>query len=146
MRYLLTQEQIDEIPARCEYLYDIFGFYFYPQDTIDGFIPLVPLGTADPSFLFIIGHQNQVMHFLTSNIEQIPENNLVLITCLASTFKSFRNFKKNIFYSAEEKGLSYRYHGEDYGFNFDLTKSELDFYNSCEKDILKRIHLSFKHL
>lgn len=145
MRYLLAENQAQEIFARCEYLYDIFGLYFIPQDKLNGFIPLVPIGTAEPSILFIIGHQNQVMQFLKTNIEQITEETLILVTCMANSFKQFEKFNKKIYFSTAHKELSYRYNGHDYGFDFDLTESELDFYNSSKRDIVERLDDSFDH-
>ncbi len=64
MRYLLEKSQYQETAARCEYLYDIFHLYFLPHNKVDGFIPLVPIGTAEPSILFIVGHQDTVKIFL----------------------------------------------------------------------------------
>lgn len=146
MRYLLAENQAHEISSRCEYLYDIFGLYFIPQNKINGFIPLVPIGTAEPSILFIIGHQNQVMRFLKLNIKQINEETLVIVTCMASTFKPFQKFNKRMYFSTSNKNLSYRYNGHDYGFDFDLTESELDFYNSPKRDIWERLNDSFELL
>lgn len=143
MRYLIAESQSQEISARCEYLYDIFGLYFIQQNKIDGFIPLVPIGTAEPSVLFIIGHQNQVMSFLKQNISKLNEKTLVMVTCMASSFKPFHKFNKRMYFSTANKELSYRYTGSDYGFKFDITKSELDFYNSPKKDILERLDDTF---
>ena len=61
MRYLIAENQSKEIAARQKYLYDIFQLYFIPQNPVDGFIPLVPLGTAEFSVIFIVGHYDQVI-------------------------------------------------------------------------------------
>lgn len=146
MRYFLAETQIQEVKARCDYLFDIFGLYFIPQTKLDGFIPLVPIGTAEPSITFIIGHQDQVLHFLEDNIDQIFEETLVLVTCMAKTFKPFLKHKKKIYVSIAEDDLSFRYYGKDYGFDFDLTESELDFYNSSKMDIFQRLDSCFQLL
>ena len=81
MRYLIAENQSKEIAARQKYLYDIFQLYFIPQNSVDGFIPLVPLGTAEFSVIFIVGHYDQVRKYLKSNIRNIEEGTIVLITC-----------------------------------------------------------------
>ncbi len=144
MRYLIAESQEFEISARCEYLYDVFQLYFFPHNKIGGFIPLVPVGTAEPSILFIVGHQDQVDTFLKDNIEDITERTIVIVSCFGQSFNGYKKSKKTIYTSiANKEGYSWIYRGQDYGFKFDITRSELDFYNSSEKNILQRIKNSF---
>ena len=57
---------------------------------------------------------------------------------LKNKVKWFTSFSKN--------EISYCYAGENYGFGFEITESELNFYNSKETDILERIKENFKVL
>ncbi len=146
MRYLLAETQEQEIIARQQYLYDIHKLYFVPENKTDGFIPLVPLGTAEPSILFIVGHYDQVEYFLNNNIRKIKEETIVLITCFSKKFKKYKKYKNNLFVSTSENEFSYCYDGKNYGFDFDVTESEVNYYISSHSDIMKRIEKSFQRL
>lgn len=146
MRYLLAETQEQEIVARQEYLYDIFQLFFLPRKKIDGFIPLVPMGTTESSVLFVVGHYDQVMRFLTDNIDKVTEETIVLITCFANKFKPFKKYNKKLFVSEADNELLHCYCGQNYGFDFDITESELDFYNSSKLDIMQRIRETFRCL
>lgn len=146
MRYLLEKSQYQEIAARCEYLYDIFHLYFLPHNKVDGFIPLVPIGTVEPSILFIVGHQDTVKIFLEKNITTLIENTIVIISCLTKSFQIFKYANKILYVSVTENDYSYTYSGSDYGFGFDITKSEINFYNSLQKDIFLRLGDAFQRL
>lgn len=146
MRYLVAETQKNEISGRREYLFDIFNLFFVPYNKVDGFIPLVPLGTAELPVLFLIGHYDQVAEFLEKNIEEIEEKIIVLVTCFAKKMKKYKRYKQQWFVSLSKEEMSSCYYGANYGFNFNITESELNFYNSKEKDILKRIRQNFKVL
>lgn len=146
MKYLLAQNQRDEIPARRDYLQDVFGLIYLPKKEVDGFIPLVPLGTAEPSVLFMIGHYDQVTYYLEKHSHEINEKIVILITCCVNKIKKYKKKNAIWFASVANNGLSYCYDGRKYGFDFDITKSELDFYNSKESDIIKRLEKVFDHL
>ena len=146
MRYLLEKSQYHEIPARREYLYDIFHLYFLPYRKIDGFIPLVPIGTAEPSILFIIGHQDMVKYFLEKNIHTLTESTIIIISCLAKSFKIFKQPNKVLYITMTNDDYSYTYCGSDYGFGFDITESELNFYNSTQNDMALRLNDAFQLL
>jgi len=135
VRYLLEKSQYQEIAARCEYLYDIFHLYFLPHNKVDGFIPLVPIGTVEPSILFIVGHQDTLI-----------ENTIVIISCLTKSFQIFKYANKILYVSVTENDYYYTYSGSDYGFGFDITKSEINFYNSLQKDIFLRLSDAFQRL
>ena len=73
-----------------------------------------------------MGHYDQVRKYLKSNIRNIEEGTIVLITCYASKLKRFKKNDKVWFVSTAENELSYCYRGKDYGFEFDITESEID--------------------
>lgn len=146
MKYLVAETQAYEIPGRQEYLYDMFHLFFIPQNTIDGFIPLTPLGVAEPSILFVVGHYDQIAKYLARNVDHIEEKTIVFITCYANYLKIYKKNKVRWFASLSKDEKSYCYAGDNYGFKFGITESELNFYNSKQTDILKRIKESFKAL
>ena len=106
----------------------------------------MPLGTAEFSAIFIVGHYDQVRKYLKSNIRNIEEGTIVLITCYASKLKRFKKNDKVWFVSTAENELSYCYRGKDYGFEFDITESEIDFYNCSKLEVMERIEKCFQHL
>ena len=106
----------------------------------------MPIGTADPSILFIVGHQDTVKIFLKKNITTLIENTIVIISCRTKSFQVFKYANKILYVSVTENDYSYTYSGSDYGFGFDITKSEINFYNSLQKDIFLRLGDAFQRL
>lgn len=146
MRYLIAETQAYEISGRQEYLYDIFHLFFIKQNVIDGFITLTPFGVTEPSILFLVGHYDQIDKYLAHNINRIEEKTIVLITCYVNRLKIHKKNKSNWFASFSKNEISYCYAGNNYGFRFDITESELNFYNSKKMNILERIKENFREL
>ena len=146
MRYLLATSKYEEIPSRCDYLHDVFGFYFCPNTISDGFISLTPLGVCEVPFLFIVGHYTQVENYLKQNSDNISEKYIILITCFADKLKKYKS-KNIVFYSSYDiNGLSYLYPGVEYGFQFNITESELKYYSSKTPNMILRLDSAFHRL
>lgn len=144
MRYLLHESQRQELSGRCEFLYDIFHLYFLPRTSEGRYIPLIPLGSTNYDILFITGHVNQVEEYLSTHIKNIPEMIIVATTCLPQNLRKYTNQKK--IYVPDINGQYCYYHdGQPYGFRFNLTDSELNFYNSTG-DIFTRIKSGYRLL
>nr|WP_155959575.1 hypothetical protein [[Eubacterium] cellulosolvens] len=144
MRILIHDSQKDEIPARCDYLYDVFKMYFLPRNSEGNFIPLLPVGVYSLDFLFIIGHSDQVTAYLSNHISSIPEKNIVITSCLSKQFKSYKN-KKNIYVPDIPSVLCPRREGTLYGFAFNPSDPELNLYNSTG-NIIQRINAAYRLL
>lgn len=144
MRYLLHQNQLHELSGRQSYLYDVFHLYFLPGKPEGSYIPLLPLGNSDLNILFITGHTNQVRDYLEEYINQIPEQCIVITSCMGRYFKKF-TFKKEIFVPNLHQDLCLLRKGMAYGFEFDISDAELDFYNASGS-IEERIRLAYDHL
>jgi len=129
MRYLLHASQSSEIPARQLYLYKVFHLYFLPRRPERNNIPLVPLGKCDLDILFITGHTDKVKDYLENMIQTIPEETIVITSCIGSAFKEFASLKK-IFVPKQKTPLCVIHNGEPYGFGFQISDPELDFYNA----------------
>ena len=85
-------------------------------------------------------------NFLEKNIATLIENTIVIISCRTKSFQIFKYANKILYASVTENDYSYTYSGSDYGFGFDITKSEINFYNSLQKDIFLRISDAFQRL
>lgn len=144
MRYLLHESQRQEISGRCEFLYDILHLYFLPRTSEGSYIPLLPLGTYDLDILFITGHANHVEEYLNKYIKTIPETIIVATTCLPQNLKKYTN-QKQIYVPDIDGQYCYYHDGKPYGFRFNPTDSELNFYNSTG-DILSRIKNGYRLL
>lgn len=127
--------------ARMEYLFDIFKIYTLSKED-ENFIILEGFPFAFVDVLFIVGHDKLVYEYLEKNFDSIPESNIVVITCNPILFKMFKGKGKTIFVSKNKNGLTRIYDGKKWGFEFDITDSELDFYNSKDTDIMEKLRTS----
>lgn len=116
-----------------------FSLYFLPRTSEGSYIPLLPLGTYDLDILFITGHANHVEEYLNKYIKTIPETIIVATTCLPQNLKKYTN-QKQIYVPDIDGQYCYYHDGKPYGFRFNPTDSELNFYNSTG-DILSRIKM-----
>lgn len=144
MRYLLHQSQLNELRGRQSYLYDIFQMYFLPGKPEGSYTPLIPLGAKEPDVLFITGHTHQVQDYLDTYIKQIPEHYIVITSCFGHWFKKYAS-QKTIFVPDLHRDYCLLRDGSVYGFGFDITDAELDFYNSTG-DVMSRIKSAYYQL
>jgi len=141
MRYLIHENQLKEMSARKDYLFDIFHLYFLPKAPEGSYTPFSPVGEKGPDILFITGHTGSVFSHLDKNIKDIPENTIVITSCYGERFKKFRN-RKNIYVPNSCDELCCIRNGKPYGFDFNISDAELDFYNA-QGDIMARIKSSY---
>lgn len=147
MRYLLHKSQKSELEGRQKYLYDLFKMYFVQTtaEEDDGeFIQLAPVGDKGDDVLFIIGHMNVVHKYLSTHISQIEEQTIVVTSCLGRVFREFATQKK-IYVPAKNQLVCFVRNGEPYGFEFDISDAELDFYNT-KGSLKNRLKASYQRL
>lgn len=147
MKYLIQQEFSKEIPAREQYIYDVFHLWIIPFRIENKFIFLnsIPSHALD-NFLFIIGHNYDVAYFLKSH--NIREDIIVAITCdgTVNFSKKYLPHKKLFLPFQNNNNCAALLNGSLYGFDFDLTESELLLYNNNHiPNINERIENAFKH-
>lgn len=147
MRYLLQNTFYNELPARQKYLYQALSLWNIVSTTSAGFIHLTSIPSDCLDILFIVGHNTTVKNYLKS--VDIPEKVIVAITCDGTIhFSRMQIPGKEIYIPFQNK---YHYadliKGDLYGFNFDLTESEILFFNSKRNpDIYQRLNSSFHKL
>lgn len=144
MRYLVHKSQKSEITARQSYLYDIFHLYFLPINLEGGFIPLIPVGEKGPDVLFIIGHTHQIEEHLKYYSNTISESIIVITSCFGMSFHHMA-IKKEIFIPKNATQLCKLRNGEAFGFDFEITDAELDFYNA-DGDFETKLNMAYKLL
>ena len=146
MRYFYKKSNMESIHVRKKYLYDIFHLWFIAYDHGD-YIELVSIPNDSVDICIIIGHNFEVNYILESNI--IKENNIAIVTCnFGLSLNSLKG--KNIFLSFTDNDTNYCYYvnGQDYGFDFNITQSEIVLYNYSKYGLspLEMIEKSFNKL
>lgn len=128
MRYLLHKNRFAELEARRAYLYDIFHLYFYLGELEGEYIPLLPFSKYDFDTLFITGHTNEVNDYLKSHILTLPEQMIVITSCIGWSFHKY-SCMKEIYIPKLKTSYCEIHDGTPYGFGFQISDPELDFYN-----------------
>ena len=95
-----------------------------------------------PDIFFIVGHFDQVYRYLSKNIVSISENIILTITCLPKGLKRFLEYGKQIYSSKNINGITRKYKGCHWGFDFDISDSEIDLYKNRNLDLLQNIKKS----
>lgn len=146
MKYLFSKSDYESKKSRQEYLYDVFKLCTIEKNNSSDFIILdsIPIGELD--MMFIIGHDTQVYNYLRENIDNIQENNIIAITCNYELLKEFINKGKTIFVPRINENIVKRYKGSEYGFEFDITDSELDMFNNRRLEAQSNIERSMSVL
>ena len=131
MRYLLQKNFQSEVPERKKYLYKIFKLWFLPTEEVDNFIVYSSIpSSCYPDILFIVGHNYSVRDYLLKN--NVTESTIVAITCDGGcNFKKINMPGKTLYLPFQNQhNLVDLLSGPEFGFNFDITESELLLYNS----------------
>lgn len=87
---------------------------------------------------------NQVNSYMDRYIETVPEEIIVVTTCFASRLLYYKR-AKTIFVPKGDSDFCYIRKGIPYGFSFDITDAELDFYNAAGS-IMERIQSAYDQL
>ena len=128
MRYFLQENFNNELSARIRFVYDTFHLWVIPKSIKYHFTELVSIPTNCYDLCIIVGHNLLVKHFLTCF--DIKEKNIAVITCDYGLNISQYTFPgKNIYIAKQNISFARLYKGKEFGFNFDLTESELLLYN-----------------
>lgn len=131
MRYILQKNFLSEVPDRIKYLYKIFKLWFLPLEEHNDFMVFTSLPSFCYSdFMLIVGHNFPVKDYLMHN--NIPEKTIVAITCDGGcNIKQIKLPGKTIYIPFQnQRNLVDLLSGSEFGFNFDLTESELMLYNA----------------
>lgn len=146
MRYILQSQFADELSHRRAYLYDTLCLWFtVTQDETNNIVLTSMPNTIYGSVLFIVGHNTFVKRYLDSSV--ITEERVVAITCDGvCDFKSLELQGKELYLPfLNEKGYADLLIGKNYGFDFDLTESEIQFFNAPKIwDLQTRINNCFE--
>lgn len=144
--YLISTSFASTVSARQDYIFDSMQLWTKRSQAENGFITLESIPTCSLDVLFILGHNSEVEHYLATHLASIHEANIVIITCSACTnLYAVKKSRKNIYLTRQEdNNTAELLLGTKFGFTFDLTKSELIFYNNIHLgDIITRLNNAF---
>lgn len=139
MRYAIKCNDETELNFRLEYLEEIFQMKFLYEKRKDEFNIYYSFPITKLNVFIILGHTPDVIEFLKKN--KIKEKILVINTCYPGlVLKTSKIKSKKIYFSRVEKdGKNHLFIGKEYGFNFDITNSELDLLNSKKIKLIDKI-------
>lgn len=143
MKLILDSKMEHELIDRFTYMYDVFHTYMFVNKKTTYYIESKSFPEKGLEYTFIIGHNSFVIKYLSEHI--IDTETLIIITCGAKKIANLnlKNIVCSKIYIAKTKNYFLNvYSGNEVGFNFDITESELDLYNNREK--IDKIELSFE--
>lgn len=144
MRYLIGISLEKEVEERKKYIYDVFKLYLINKGTVGNLLVYESFPANALDMLIIIGHSFDVKNYLRVNADEIKETILVVISCYAEEFINDIEIKnKKVYISHHEDGETFYRKGQDYGFKFKITDSELDLYNSRKMELSAKLAKSF---
>lgn len=144
MQLILQNCLRDELIARQRYFYETFHLWLVVNSTSNTYIKLTSIPTNCLGILFIIGHNTFVKEYLKCH--EITEERIVAITCDGKIhFASFKLPGKILYIPYQnEQNYADLLDGKLYGFDFDLTESEILLYNTNKSvDVLQRLENAF---
>ena len=149
-----------EIIGRKDYLYNIFKLYFVIKKTVylNGNFTLpqyyilesFPFNSMN-NFYVIVGDTDFVIEYINTHKEEFVGKTLVVITCVKYNKKKLNNLLytlkcSSIYFTKQNNDEADYYDGRKWGLNFNITLSELDFYNSNKNNIIERLDENFERI
>lgn len=147
MQLILQNCFRDELIARQKYFYETFHLWLIVNSKDNNYIKLTSMPTNCLDILFIIGHNTFVKEYLKCH--EITEKRIVAITCDGTIRFASLTLPGKILYIPYQNEENYAdlLHGKLYGFDFDLTESEILLYNANKSvDVFKRLEDTFYKL
>lgn len=143
MRYFIQNIFKNEIKDRRDFLYETFHIWTYECNINPNFILLKSMPSNVLDVCFVVGHNLYVNYFLNRN--NFHEKNIVAITCDKNYSFKQKNNTKNFYLPYQDNyGAAHLVKGSEFGFNFDLTESEISLYNSPPNlSLEERLELCF---
>ena len=146
MRYLISTSFASTVSARQDYIFDSMQLWTKRSQAENGFITLETNPTSSLDVLLNLRHNTEEEHYKPTQLATIQQANIVNITCSACTnLYAVKKSRKNIYLTRQEdNNTAELLLGTKFGFTFDLTKSELIFYNNIHLgDIITRLNNAF---
>lgn len=156
MRYLICKKDVSnrEIYARMKYIYDLFHIYTFKdnKNSNENITTLVSIPTNELDLLMLVGHDPITNNYIINNINCIPENNIIVISCNTMKIRNLKYIKnkkkflyKNIFLPKKLEEINY-YDGTEIGFDFDITNEENILYRNRKMNFYSMIATALERI
>ena len=142
MKLILDNKLKNELSDRFSYMYDVFHTYMKIDKKTEKYIEASSFPKQGLDYIFIIGHSGFVAKYLANS--KIFTEKLIVVSCGAENLINYnsKNIRcEEIYIGKSKKTTVDRFSGEELGFNFDITESEVDLYNNRKKE--NKLDISF---
>ena len=145
MRYLLQKENTSEQKLRKQFLYDVFHLWFVNNGTIGEFdiLETFPFSNNN-NILLVYGHDFRVKSLLQQYYKMISEKNIFIISCADNPKKNYYLKGKRVYLCTQNNGAVKLLRGEEFGFEFDITETELALYNCKKTNAYEKLLTAFE--
>lgn len=145
MRYLLQKENASEQKLRKQFLYDVFHLWFVNNGTIGEFdiFETFPFSNNN-NILMVYGHNFQVKSLLKLYSKMINENDIFIISCADNLKKNYSLEGKRVYLCPQNNGTVKLLRGKEFGFEFDITETELALYNCKKTNAYEKLLTAFE--
>lgn len=133
MRYLIQKDNVLEQKSRRKFLYDVFHLWFINIGSVGSFYILeaFPFNRED-NILMIYGHNYNVELLLKKFTKFLYESNIFIFSCAACFNEEYHIEGKQVYLCPQSEEKVWLLRGKEFGFDFDITETELALYN-CKK-------------
>lgn len=150
MRYLICKNNVSnqEIIARMKYIYDLFHIYTFKnsKNSNKNIIELVSIPTNQLDIIMLVGHDPITNNYIINNIDIIPENNIIVISCNTRKIKNLKDTRNKKIFLPKKSGKINYYDGAEIGFDFDITDEENILYRNRKKEFYAMITTALERM
>lgn len=139
MTYVICDKTIThkEILARLSYLQESYDVLFDYYTDLNGFVVFHTSPTFHKKLVFLVGHMGFIDLYIKKD-KKLRNNIVVIDSCYIDKISSIELLKpKKVFLSKNLKASNERI--DDTGFNFGITKSEIEMYTRRNEEVFPRI-------
>lgn len=144
LRYVLIGVDESEVAAYKEYLFGALHLWFIETPGNTTYRQLLSFPFSGAEYVFVRGHNYMVSQYLKAH-QYENQVATVVISCTPKLILSEVPTLRNVFFCrTDSSGYAPTRYGEAFGFSFEITDSELDFYNNKGLPLDIQISKSFE--
>lgn len=139
MRYIVLDTNISnkELLARLNYLQEVYNVSFKYLRLSNGLVSYYTDSTFHKKLVFLVGHMGSINSYIKKD-KKLRNKIVVIDSCYLDKIASIELLKpKKVFLSKNLKASNERI--DDTGFNFGITKSEIEMYTKRNEEVFPRI-------
>ena len=144
MKYILQRQFEHELSARREYLLSTYHKFFVVYSVTPTYIEMESFPFDDNSVLLLYGHCNWIIKYCLANHSSISQKTKIIHSCFPSFVANAIHQEKVYFSKVNALGYTECFNGIPFGFNFKISNSELDAYNSAHLPFWEQIRFAYK--